>query len=71
MELLNLKKKAFLAKDQNEIKETNKLLKLKIAEGKKRCKEKNEHCFRSNDIKTTWASLKKLQATPLTDHVYM
>ena len=34
-ELLNLKKKAFLEKDQNKIKETNKLLKLKIAEGKK------------------------------------
>ena len=40
-ELLNLKKKAFLEKDQNKIKETNKLLKLKIAEGKKRYKETN------------------------------
>ena len=58
-ELLNLKKKAFLEKDQNKIKETSKLLKLKIAEGKKRYKEKIEHSFRSNDIKTTWASLKK------------
>ena len=58
-ELLNLKKKAFLEKDKNKIKETNKLLKLKIAEGKKRYKEKIEHSFRSNDIKTTWASLKK------------
>ena len=65
-ELLNLKKNAFLEKDQNKIKETNKLLKLKIAEGKKRYKEKIEHSFRSNDIKTTWASLKKA-----TDHVYM
>ena len=39
-ELLNLKKKAFLEKDQNKIKDTNNLLKLKIAKGKKRYKEK-------------------------------
>ena len=58
-EFLNLKKKAFLEKDKNKIKETNKLLKLKIAEGKKRYKEKIELFFRSNDIKTTRASLKK------------
>ena len=55
-ELLNLKKKAFLEKDQNKIKESNKLLKLKVAEGKKRYKEKIEHSFRSDDIKTTWAT---------------
>ena len=40
-ELPNLKKKAFLEKDQDKIKETNKLLKLKIAGGKKRYKETN------------------------------
>ena len=33
--LLNLKKKAFLEKDQNRIKETNKLLKLKKSRGQK------------------------------------
>ena len=34
-ELINLKEKAFQEKDQDKIKETNTLLKLKIAEGKK------------------------------------